>query len=202
MKKNIFIITLVLFSTGMIFSNELQGRIHTITTKKTDTSKTVQVVNVIIRTEGTKRIVSVPKSKNETITVGYQLSDGEFYKEDGKTKFEKAAQYYEYVRNINSIIDSADGILELENVGYYEGLVKIKKTTSSNDDYYDIEIIPQARKVLIVIEGKGKPKVITFSDKYTLADVDSEVLTGWVEWLKEYKTSQPPKHRNKEAKKK
>ena len=189
MKKNILIIILVLFSTGMIFSNELQGRIHTITTKQSDTNIGDQVVNVIIRTEGTKRVASVPKRKNETITVGYQLSDGEFYKEDGKTKFEKAAQYYEYVRNINSIIDSADGILELENVGYYEGLVMFKNLSSSTD-YYDIEILSQARKILIVIEGGDTPKVITFTDKYSLAGVNSSVLDGWVEWLKEDKNAQ------------
>ena len=167
MKKNILIIILVLISTGMMFSNESVGRIHTITTKQTDTSNTNQEVNVRIRTEGTKRIASVPKRKNERITVGYQLSDGEFYKEDGITKFENASQYYEYVRNQNSILNSEDGILELENVGYYEGFVNLKSSNSTDEDYYDIEIIPQARKILIVIEGNGNSKVITFTDKYT-----------------------------------
>ena len=138
---------LLLASVTMMYGKEPGGVLHTIKTKTSSIFRTS--ITIRIRSEGTKRIVRVPVYSTETVEVGYKATDGKFYKKDG-TEWKVLEQYYHYVDSQNTYIESENGIIELEEVGYYEGEV-ITKTGS----YEDVELSPKADKNIIVISGNG-----------------------------------------------
>ena len=166
----------------MMYGKEPGGVLHTIITKTSSIFRTS--ITIRIRSEGTKRIVRVPVYSTETVEVGYKATDGKFYKKDG-TEWKVLEQYYHYVDSQNTYIESENGIIELEEVGYYEGEVITKERTTKTGSYEDVELSPKAEINIIVISGNGSiKKILSFKDKYAIGNVTQKELNNWIEWLK------------------
>jgi hypothetical protein len=152
---------------------------HTIKTKQGEIEKSV---SLRIRSEGVRRVVSISKEKAEKIKIGFKADTGKLYLRTGESWEEDKSigPYYNYVKGLNSYVETAGEITEIEDVGYYEGEIKSRGLFKGKEEA-EIELRDEDGIHIIILEKEGTAKVISFRDKYRIGETteaEIEALRG------------------------